>query len=129
MSIRTDIATVKLYMETDATDPQITEYIALGSSDVDTAAAQSTKFAALGSTVLTQIETLLACHYTASLRDRRAETVKEGKTEVKWQGSAGKAYDATHFGQMALSRDPTGTLKAISKGSLSGISSQVLGPG
>jgi hypothetical protein len=129
MSIRTDIATVKLYIATDATDPQITEYIALGSSDIDNAAALSAAFAALGATQLKQLETLLACHYLACLRDRRAQEVELGKSKVKWQGSAAMAYDATHFGQMAIKRDPTGTLAAIASGSISQLPTTVLGPG
>jgi len=129
MAIRTDYATVILYMSTDATEPQIDEYIALASSDIDNAAALSDDFAALGSTQLKQLETLLACHYTACLRDRRAQEVEQGKTKVKWQGSADMAYDSTHYGQMALKRDPTGTLKAIADGSIGSLNATVLGPG
>ena len=129
MAVRTDVATVRLYIETDATDAQITEYIALGSSDIDNAVALSTAFSNLGATQHTQLETLLAAHYTACLRDRRAQEVEQGKTAVKWQGSAGMAYDATHYGQMALERDPTGTLEAIAKGTAGSMPTTVLGPG
>ena len=129
MSVRTDYATVILYMETDATEAQIDEYIALGSSDIDNAVALSTKFAALGATVLKQLETMLACHYTSCFRDRRAQEIEQGKTSVKWQGSANMGYDSTHFGQMAIKRDPTGTLKQIANGSTGAMATTILGVG
>lgn len=129
MAVRTTKSLVRNTITTTVLDDQLDQYISFANGDIDQAVALSVDFAALGVQYLIDMETLLAAHYTACLADRRATEEKYGDSSKKWQGEAAMGYESTHYGQMALKRDPTGILTAIEKGVGSATDSEVLGIG
>ena len=132
----TDVPKVKLTIGTTSageatvlTDAAITNYILFAEADVTRAIALSTDFANLGAAEHGLIASLLGAHYCAALGDRRSTKEIMGDAEVDFQSKIDFGYDLTHYGQMALRRDPTGTLKGISKNASAAAGATVLGPG
>lgn len=121
--------TVAKLIPTDVLQANVEEYMKLADSDIQQAINLSTKFAALGNAVHVDLANMLACHYTAAFADPRATEEKKGERETKWWNSVGKGYDLTPFGQMALRRDSTGTLKSIADGGTNAVTPSTLGVG
>jgi hypothetical protein len=64
---------------------------------------------------LQRIETWLAAHlYT--VRDPRTTQERAGQVAATYQSAVDKGLESSHYGQTAISLDPTGTLKNLSKG-------------
>jgi len=65
--------------------------------------------------VLTQIETWLAAHFY-TVRDPREEEEQAGTVRARYQGRQDLRLFTSHYGQMAVTLDSTGTLELINKG-------------
>lgn len=63
----------------------------------------------LDSNILTEIHKYLAAHF-ASLRDQRLQAERVADVSYTYQGKTGMYLEATHYGQMALTLDTSGTL-------------------
>jgi hypothetical protein len=74
----------------------------------------------LNGAALTIIETWLAAHFYC-MRDPSASPVSEraGPVAATYQSAVALNLSSTRYGQMAMTLDTTGTLKAISKGKVS----------
>jgi len=66
--------------------------------------------------LLTEIETLLAQHFLATSRPR-AQSQSGPTRSISYQGETGEGLMATHYGQDAITLDPTGTLAEADGGS------------
>lgn len=105
------------------TDAELTEII-----ETDLSAAQRAAFInsafhlvedqltgkGLSADILGEIEKYLAAHFL-SVRDQRAAREDIGSEySVTYQGKTDMGLQATHYGQMALTLDPSGTLARLS---------------
>ena len=108
MAPRVDASEVFNIMDTSLTDAQMSAFIDIASHWVDELLVGK----GLSSTILTDIELLLAAHF-ASLRDQRA-SFEEWADEyrVRYQGRTGMGLESTHYGQMAMAMDGSGSLSA-----------------
>jgi hypothetical protein len=71
--------------------------------------------AGLTAAELKEIERWLAAHFTCAMDPRAArETV--GDTSVTYEGQTAMGLDATRYGQMAKTLDPSGVLATLGKG-------------
>ena len=111
MAIRTTEEDVASIIEVDS-DISLTPFIETASHLVDrVAAADST----VSSTTLELIERYLSAHcYT--FRDPRVTSERAGSVWASYQSAVSFGLKTSHYGQMAISLDPTGTLKALSEG-------------
>lgn len=66
-------------------------------------------------TLLQQIETWLAAHFYA-MRKPRPTSETAGPVQASYQSKVDLNLYLSHYGQMAIVLDTTGTLKALSKG-------------
>lgn len=63
----------------------------------------------LDNNILTEIHKYLAAHF-AALRDQRLQAERVADVSYTYQGKTGMYLEATHYGQMALTLDTSGTL-------------------
>lgn len=61
---------------------------------------------------LIEIHKYLAAHF-ASLMDQRKRSERVAEVSKTYQGDTGMYFEATHYGQMALALDTTGTLASL----------------
>ena len=115
MAVRTTDAAVEGIIEVDASIP-LTPFIETAASLVDDVAAAS---GAPGAARLELIERYLSAHFY-TLRDPRPTAEKAGPVGVNYQSRVDLGLFTSHYGQMAISLDPTGTLKNASKGKRAG---------
>jgi hypothetical protein len=118
--IRTDAVAVEAVLkggnDYSPRRPDLTPYITAASMLIDDVAtyAQLNQIA-LATDRLTVMETWVAAHaYVTS--DPNYQEKKTGESRGKYVGVTGMFLEGTRYGQMAIMLDPTGTLKAISKG-------------
>ena len=110
MAVRTTAAAVTLLLrKTPAKD--LASFIETASSVVDDLAAIATTLTAAK---LEQIERYLTAHvYEISVPDVNSESVKG--VSRKFRGKTDLGLNLTHFGQMAMIIDTTGTLRKMSR--------------
>ena len=114
MAIRTTEAAVSGIIEVDS-DISLTPFIETGSNLTDRVAAASSPPSA---TTLELIERYLSAHcYT--LRAPRPVSERAGSVGETVQSRVDLGLKTSHYGQMAITLDTTGTLKAISEGTRS----------
>lgn len=111
MAIRTTSVAVEGIIEVDANIP-LTPFIETASSLVDDVAAADSP---PNSTRLELIERYLSAHFY-TLRDPRPTSEKAGPVASSYQSKVDLGLNTSHYGQMAISLDPTGTLKRASSG-------------
>jgi hypothetical protein len=108
MANRTTATAVKVILDTDLTDAQITAFITTANALVDDQLLNK----GLSSTILTEIEKWLAAHL-ASIRDQRVSRESIGdEYSATYQGKTDMGLEATLYGQTALALDTTGTLRS-----------------
>jgi hypothetical protein len=115
MAIRTTDAAVQGIIEVDSSillDP----FIETASSLVDDVAAATN---APGTSRLELIERYLSAHFY-TLRDPRPVSERAGPVSNTFQSKVDTGLMTSHYGQMAISLDPTGVLKNASKGKRAG---------
>jgi len=115
MAIRTTDTAVSEIIEVDSSillDP----FIETASSLVDDVAAHALAPAAAR---LELIERYLSAHFY-TLRDPRAVSEKADVVAQTVQSKVDLGFNTSHYGQMAMSLDPTGVLKNASKGKRAG---------
>ena len=115
MAIRTTDAAVAGIIEVDLTIP-LTPFIETGSTLVDDIAAADPS---VSSARLELIERYLSAHFY-TLRDPRTTAERAGPVSANYQSSVGSGLKTSHYGQMAITLDPTGTLKNMSEGKRAG---------
>jgi len=115
MAIRTTEDAVNNIIEVDSAI-LLAPFIETASSFVDEIAASS---AAPAAARLELIERYLSAHFY-TLRDPRSEQERAGPVSVKFQSKVDLGFKTSHYGQMALSLDPTGILRAASRGKRAG---------
>jgi hypothetical protein len=111
MSIRTTDEAVAGIIEVDELIP-LTPFIETASSLVDDIAAASSSVSAAR---LELIERYLSAHFY-TLRDPRPTAERAGPVSTNYQSSVGPGLKTSHYGQMAITLDPTGTLLRMSNG-------------
>lgn len=111
MAVRTTSELVAGIIEVQASI-SLTPFIATASELVDDVAASSS---APDATRLELIERWLSAHFYAQ-RDPRAASEKAGSVAASYQSKVDLGLNNTHYGQMAITLDPTGMLKSASKG-------------
>ena len=111
MAIRTTEAAVSGIIEVDS-DISLTPFIETASNLTDRVAAASSPPAAA---TLELIERWLSAHFY-TVRDPRPVSERAGSVGETVQSRVDLGLKTSHYGQMAISLDPTGTLKAISAG-------------
>jgi len=116
MAIRTTDEAVEGIIEVDANIP-LTPFIETASSLVDDVAASS---AAPGAARLELIERYLSAHFY-TLRDPRPTSEKAGPVGASYQSKVDLGLNTSHYGQMAISLDPTGVLASASGGRRIGV--------
>jgi hypothetical protein len=127
VAIRTTDDAVAAIIEVD-TDIPLTPFIAAASALVDRVSQQASRIIAEGiytlpsesgdatlPELLGQIETWLSAHFYA-MRDPRAVQERAGEVQVTYQSAVTYNLFLSHYGQMAMTLDFTGTLRAISDG-------------
>lgn len=111
MAIRTTDEAVAGIIEVDSSillDP----FIETAANLVDrVAAADST----VSSATLELIERYLSAHFY-TLRDPRPTSERAGPVGASYQSRVDLGLKTSHYGQMAITLDPTGVLKALSEG-------------
>jgi hypothetical protein len=125
MPIRTTSELVAAICEVDEDIP-LAPFISLASTLVDrvSAAAEESGLLADGPNSddktrddkLQEIETLLAAHFYSALRDPRATQERAGSVGANYQSAVTYRLMLTHYGQMAMALDETGTLELINAG-------------
>lgn len=121
---RTTEAEVRAVIETDP-DISIDPFISHAGVLTDRMEINATeKGYTLTAAELALVETYLAAHFYA-LRDRQAETEREGRSSVKYMGKLGYGLEATPWGQQALTIDYTGSLAKQTGSSNTGNSNSV----
>lgn len=111
MAIRTTAEAVGNIIEVDGSI-DLTPFIETASSLVDDVAAAS---GAPGATRLELIERYLSAHFY-TLRDPRPVSERAGPVSATYQSKVALGLKTSHYGQTAISLDPTGVLDAASKG-------------
>lgn len=109
MAVRVSGAEVKEIMDTDLTDSELDPFITTANALVNDRLQGK-----LGTELLTQVELYLAAHF-ASLKDQRIQQESQGNVSTTFQGKTGMGLNFTHYGQMALSLDSSGTLAKLGK--------------
>lgn len=115
MAIRTTEAAVGEIIEVDSSillDP----FIETAASLVDDIAAHASS---PGAARLELIERYLAAHFY-TLRDPRAVMQKADVVSQTLQSKVDLGLNTSHYGQMAITLDPTGVLRSASKGKRTG---------
>lgn len=115
MAIRTTATAVGLIIEVDA-NISLDSFIETASSLVDDVAAASSPPTA---TRLELIERWLSAHFYA-MRDPRPTGEKAGPVSANYQSKVDLGLKTSHYGQMAISLDPTGVLLNAFKGKRKG---------
>lgn len=120
MAVRTTNAAVRGIIETDpniSMDP----FILAANRLTDRAAAYGADWGrAATAGELASVETWLAAHFYAH-RDQLYTQRSTGKASGSFQGKTGMGLDSTQYGQTAKDMDPTGYLRAMSKGGFAGL--------
>lgn len=111
MAIRTTAEAVAAIIEVDS-DISLTPFIETASNLTDRVAAGDF---AVTLTTLELIERWLSAHFYAQ-RDPRVTSERAGSVGASYQSAVATGLKNTHYGQMALSLDPTGILKSLSDG-------------
>lgn len=118
MAIRVEDTDVRAIITTAITD--ISPYITVASMLTDRVATAGTSAGiTVGTTTLFEIERWLSAHaITAADNRSSSEGVTGGGAgaNISYQYKLGLNLQNSHYGQMALSLDPTGLLNKISKG-------------
>ena len=109
MANRVVSADVIAIMDTDQTD--VTVFI----DTANTLINDQLLGAGLSATLLTEIEKWLAAHFVAVGKDRAVNQEKIGDASVKYDGKTAMAFDATLYGQTAMSLDTSGILSDMGK--------------
>lgn len=112
MPIRTTEAEVEAIIAVEST-ADLTPFIAAASALVDTVVEQDTD-GALTDERLLLIETWLAAHFY-TVFDPRPTLERAGTVEVSYQSKVGLYLATSHYGQMAMTLDTTGTLRKLSE--------------
>lgn len=97
-------------MEIELTDDQVNPYITSATVFVD--ANLSGK--GIDDDLLDEIKIWVTAHMISVTRDRLTKKEKAGEAEVEYFGKMGMALEASHYGQMAMTLDNTGTLRSLS---------------
>ena len=111
MAIRTTEEAVSGIIEVDS-DISLTPFIETANNLVDRVAASDSS---VSSATLELIERYLSAHFY-TLRDPRPVSERAGTVWVQHQSRVDLGLKTSHYGQMAIALDPTGTLKALSDG-------------
>lgn len=113
-----DAAKVIEIMETELTETQIQPYISSAYTYINSILLGK----GLSDSLLEQIECWLTAHMIALTRERIAKSEEAGGAKITYAGEFGKSFDATPYGQMAVSLDSSGTLAALIGGKRASIS-------
>ena len=62
-----------------------------------------------------QITIWVSAHYIASTRTQQLEAAEAGGAKATFQGSTGRLFQSTFYGQTALTLDPTGILSNLDR--------------
>lgn len=106
-NLRTSKSQVLAFIQTSVTD--ISPYAAMANSLIDELIEPLNE---LDNTRLTQIETLLTCHFIF-VYERTARLETAGPVTAQYDGATSMVFMASIHGQMALALDTTGTLAAL----------------
>lgn len=110
MPIRTYADLVQAVIQVDP-KIELDPFIAAASSLVDIVAAN----ASFSDDLLQQIETWLSAHiYT--IRDPRTTSERAGPVSASYQSAVALGLSTSHYGQMAMILDTSGTLRGLSLG-------------
>lgn len=110
MPIRTYADLVQAVIQVDP-KIELDPFIAAASSLVDIVAAN----ASFSDDLLQQIETWLSAHiYT--IRDPRTTSERAGPVSASYQSAVALGLNTSHYGQMAMILDTSGTLRGLSLG-------------
>lgn len=112
MAIRTTEAAVAGIIEVDPDIP-LAPFIETASNLTDRVAAGDFPVTL---TTLELIERWLSAHFYAQ-RDPRVTSERAGSVGASYQSAVKTGLKNTHYGQMALSLDPTGILASLADGS------------
>ena len=108
---RVTVAEVRLIIDTERTDPQVTAYIGTGSVFVDALLLDK----GLTEPQLKEIERWLSAHFIATAMERQAIHQKAGPAEQRFSDIFSKGLNNTTFGQAAIALDTSGTLLALDR--------------
>ena len=109
---RTDVLAIRQILETEVSDDDLVAYVTSASVFVDNLFSA----AGLDDSLLTELEKWICAHFVASTRTQQLQEAKAGPVEFRAQGKTGMGFESTHYGQTAISLDPTGLLKDASLG-------------
>ena len=107
---RTTSAEVEAIIEVDVSIP-LDPFIAVANSLVNQLVAEESD--APDEARLTLIETWLAAHFYC-MRDPRVTMEKAGPVQANYQSAVDLYLATSHYGQMAMTLDTTGFLRALS---------------
>jgi len=110
--MRTSSTLVAGIIEVD-TAIDLEPFITAASALVDDVAAASD----LDATRLELIERWLSAHFYC-MRDPRTTQERAGPVGASYQSSVGPNLSTSHYGQMAMTLDTSGTLKTLSRGKI-----------
>lgn len=107
--MRTTGDKVKEIMETTLQEFEIEPYIVSANALVENALTGK----GLPNILLAEIERWLTAHMIAMTRDRVTKREEAGTAKVEYAGEWKMSFDATSYGQMAMSLDISGTLRNL----------------
>lgn len=114
MGIRVSSQEVKGIITTSLTD--LGPFIKAASKIVDVLAVRDTD-GLLDNATLKEIERWLSAHALSMTKEPQVKQEQIGDAAITYQGTigVGKGFEATYYGQMALSLDVTGKLQSLGK--------------
>lgn len=107
MTNRATATEVKIILETTLSDAVVTAFIDAANRVVSDHLGANTN---ISTAQKTDIEKWLAAHMIASTREQQAQAEAAGDAKITYQGETGKGLESTHYGQMVMMLDTTGTL-------------------
>ena len=106
---RTTAVEVKQIIETSLEDSVVDSYI----TGANLLVTQVLGSSPLPSELLAEIERWLTAHNIAITRERMAKTEGAGGASITYIGQAGVGLNATPYGQMVVTLDTSGKMKAL----------------
>jgi hypothetical protein len=108
MPARVGAADVTAIIDTTLTEPQVDAFIEAAHQIVE----HNLSGSSLSTKLLVEIERYIAAHLI-TLRDPRVSSEGADGLSFRYQGTTGEGLRASHYGQTAITLDPTGTLAAL----------------
>ena len=105
------VSEVENILDTGLTETQVQAFITTSESLIKEVFSSST----IDDDLIHQITIWVSAHYIASTRTQQLRSAEAGGAKAEFQGSTGRLFQSTFYGQVALTLDHTGTLSELDR--------------